>query len=143
MNIALKRLLAVGVFTLLSTCLVQAQTTKITGRVTADEDNRPIPDATVRVKGKSAATKTNVDGYFSIPAAPNAILVISYTGYAPQELAVQGTVVNASLKISNVKLDEVVVVGYGKQSRQTLSGAVSSVDPNVIKNAETSNVGTA
>ena len=143
MNIALKRLLAVGGFTLLSTCLVQAQTTKITGRVTADEDNRPIPDATVRVKGKSAATKTNADGYFSIPAAPNAILVISYTGYAPQELAVQGTVVNASLKISNVKLDEVVVVGYGKQSRQTLSGAVSSVDPNVIKNAETSNVGTA
>ena len=120
-----------------------AQVKKISGKV-SDENNNPLAGVSIIVKGKTEGTQTDANGAYSIDAAPNQVLNFSSVGYNPESIKVgSSSTIDLSLKAANAKLDEVVVVGYGTQKRSSLSGAVSTMDKNVIKNAVTSNVGTA
>lgn len=97
----------------------------VTGSV-SDSDG-PLPGASVVVKGTTKGTTTDFDGNYSITVDSGSILVFSYIGYAPKEIAVGNqSTVNVILEADN-KLDEVVVIGYGTQRKSDLTGAVSSV----------------
>ncbi len=106
---------------------------EITGTVT-DEDGAPLIGANILVKGTSIGTVTDLDGKYSLSVPDDATtLVFSYTGYSTQEVLISGrTTVDVSLQ-EGVGLEEVVVVGYGTQRKENLTGAVASVGPREIE----------
>ena len=107
-----------------------AQSFTVTGTVTDSQGG--IPGANVKVKGGTAGTITNMDGQFtlSVPSSKS-ILVVSYIGYTPQEVAINGkNKLDIHLLEDTKTLDEVVVVGYGVQKKSHLTGSVSKMDIN-------------
>ena len=99
----------------------------VTGNI-SDADNIPLIGATVLVKGTTTGTTTDIDGNYSIAAPEGSTLVISYTGYATQELVVgAGRTMNLTLADDAELLGEVVVVGYGSRKKSDITGAVASV----------------
>ncbi|MCS2582832.1 carboxypeptidase-like regulatory domain-containing protein [Bacteroides sp. BFG-551] len=107
-----------------------AQSFTVTGTVTDSQGG--IPGANVKVKGGTAGTITNMDGQFtlSVPSSKS-ILVVSYIGYIPQEVAINGkNKLDIHLLEDTKTLDEVVVVGYGVQKKSHLTGSVSKMDIN-------------
>lgn len=100
-----------------------------------DQEGKPLPGATVKVKGQNKLAVTDAQGNFSFAdVAGNAVLVVSYTGFLTQELEVMNRdVLRVSLKESSEKLSEIVVVGYGTQNRKDVSGAISSLGAQKIK----------
>ena len=92
--------------------LIYAQQT-VSGTV-VDNTGAPLPGANVVVKGTNNGTQTDFDGNFSISAAGDATLVISYIGFTAQEVAIDGrSQISVTLVEDASKLDEVVVIGYG------------------------------
>jgi TonB-linked SusC/RagA family outer membrane protein len=101
--------------------------TQISGTVT-DADGIPLPGASIVEKGTSNGTQTDFDGNFTIEVPQDATLVISYIGYATQEIPVSGQdTISVSLEEDANQLDEVILVGYGTQSRADVTNAISSV----------------
>lgn len=93
-----------------------------------DENGTPLPGASVVVKGTANGTQTDFDGNFNISADADAVLVVSYIGYLTQEVTVgQQTTISVQMNVDTNQLDEVVVVGYGAQSRASVTGAISGV----------------
>ena len=88
----------------------------------------PVIGANVMVKGTTNGTITDMDGKFSLEVDKNAILVVSYIGYANQEIKVgnQNTL-SITMKEDAEALDELVVVGYGTVKKSDLTGSVGSV----------------
>src|SRR5690606_3908953 len=106
---------------------MQKQPLRITGRVTG-ANSEPLAGVTVQVKNTTTGTATDNNGTYAITAEENAVLVFSYIGYENMEIEVQGrNEVNAQLKPSEKQLDQIIVVGYGSQSRKNITGAVSTV----------------
>lgn len=105
-----------------------AQTT-INGKV-VDQQNEPLIGVTVLVDGQSSGgTVTDFDGNYTIKAASNATLLFSYIGYQNQKIAVNGrTTINVKMREDAALLEEVVVVGFGTQKKESLTGAVTVVD---------------
>jgi len=100
---------------------------KITGKVTT-VSGEEIPGATVRVKGTTAGTITDLDGLYSVDApAGSDILVFSFIGMKTQEIQITGTVINCLLEEDSEELEEVIVVGYGTMKKTDKTGAVSHV----------------
>src|SRR5262245_29549048 len=100
----------------------------IRGVITSGQTNAPLPDVSVTVKGTFKGTTTGANGEYSITATSADILVFSYSGFTTHEEKIGGrTTINFTLEVSNSKLDEVVVVGYGTSKRKDLTGAVSSI----------------
>ncbi|MDB5246085.1 MAG: TonB-dependent receptor plug [Segetibacter sp.] len=117
------KLLLFSIFSFLSSVLV-AQTT-VNGKVTAADT--ALVGATVQVKGSGIATQTDAFGNFTISAPSNATLVITSVGFGAQEVKVGNrSSVSVQLQASAHQIDEVVVVGYGKQKRISLTGAVAT-----------------
>jgi len=106
----------------------------ISGKIT-NQNNEPLVGASVTERGTRNSTITKEDGAFTITVSkPNAVLVVSYVGYAPRELtAAGGTMLNITLERVNTNLSDVVVVGYGTQKRKDLTGSVASVGAKEIK----------
>jgi TonB-dependent starch-binding outer membrane protein SusC len=94
-----------------------------------DASGNPMIGATISVKGTNIKILTDDQGNFSINVADNAVLIISYTGYKPREVAVNG---QAILQVNMIELskglDEVIVMGYQSQKRSTIAGAVTTVN---------------
>lgn len=101
---------------------------RITGTVLGD-DGLGVPGATVVVKGTTVGAVTDVDGNYVLQLPAGATLVVvSSTGYAPQEIAIgEGAVYNATLKADVLTLQEAVVTGYGTQLKRDITGAVATV----------------
>ncbi|WP_193362585.1 SusC/RagA family TonB-linked outer membrane protein [Galbibacter marinus] len=120
-----------------------AQSNQISGTV-LDELGTPLPGATVLIKGTSTGTQTDFDGNFTIQASSADVLVISYVSYKAQEVVVGSqTSIQVSLELDTAMLDEVVVTGYGKQSRAKLTTSVSKLDTRVMETSTRSNAATA
>ncbi len=120
-----------------------AQTT-LTGTVRDAVSNEPLPGANISIKGTTRGTVTDAEGQFSCRLQRGDVLVISLISMTPQEITIDNqTTLDIRLAESAKSLDEVVVVGYGQQSRRTLTGAVSSIDNTVFKSVPRTNVGTA
>ncbi len=106
---------------------VEVAPQKITGKVTSSL-GEVLSGVSVKVKGSSLGTQTDVNGTFSLTVPDDAILVFSYVGYVSQEVSVSGrTSVNISLVASTQKMDEVVVIGYGTASKRDLTGSITKV----------------
>lgn len=121
---------------------INAQNLKITGNVT-DTDGIPVIGATITIKEISGVgTITDMDGKFFIEAEANQTLVFSYIGMESQEVKITGnTNLNITMKSESVGLDEVVVVGYGTQSRRTITSAITKVGSEALKNVPVNTVG--
>ncbi|MEY4108039.1 MAG: hypothetical protein RL181_2381 [Bacteroidota bacterium] len=105
----------------------------ITGKV-MDEKSEPLIGASILVKGTSTGTVTDVDGSFELQAPANATtLVVSYTGYATKEVALSSaSAYTITLESEAIALEDVVVVGYGTQSRKELTGSVAKISSEQI-----------
>ncbi|MBK9737253.1 MAG: SusC/RagA family TonB-linked outer membrane protein [Saprospiraceae bacterium] len=99
----------------------------VSGTVTDAANNEALIGANVLVKGSGSGTITDIDGTYSLKVSDGDVLEFSYTGYDPQDVVVGASnTINVSLGAGKL-LDEVVVVGYGTQSRRDISGAVTSI----------------
>ena len=105
--------------------VAMAQVT-VTGRVSSDGES--LPGVNVLVKGTTLGTITDADGRYSIDAASDAILVFSYVGFVTEEISVDGrTTVDISMTADIQTLSEIVIVGYGTQRKQDLTGSIATV----------------
>jgi TonB-linked SusC/RagA family outer membrane protein len=111
--------------------IISAQT-QVRGTV-VDEAGEPVIGATIQIKGTSQGTVTDYDGNFSLSAPAGGTLVISYVGYATQEVPVRSNM-QITLMSDLELLDEVVVIGYGTTTRRAFTGAASSVSEDMIVN---------
>lgn len=118
-----------------------AQTT-VTGTVT-DEQNIPLPGATVLEKGTTNGTTTDFDGNYTISVANgNAILEYSYIGYSTTEVSVNGqNNITVQLAEDATQLEDVVVVGYGIQKKSDITGAIASIKSEDFNQGVVSNPG--
>ncbi|HCV80128.1 MAG TPA: SusC/RagA family protein, partial [Zunongwangia profunda] len=122
-----------------------SQQLEIKGRVITANDKLPLPGASIIEKGTMNGVVTDFNGDFSISITnKNAILVISYVGYATKEIPVNDqTNFEIVLEEDTDSLDEVVIVGFGKQKKISLTGAVSTVDVEDMKQNPTSSISNA
>lgn len=109
----------------------------LSGSIKDDKTEEPLIGATVSLKGTTNGVATNVEGKFSLtPKADYPFtLVVNYVGYNKKEIEVYEEPIGPlDIKLkSRTLLDEVVVIGYGKQERKELVGAVAKVDPVAVK----------
>ncbi|HEX6181273.1 MAG TPA: von Willebrand factor type A domain-containing protein [Chitinophagaceae bacterium] len=109
----------------------------INGRVT-DEAGNGMPNVIVQLKGATTATVTDKTGQFTLKVLDDsAVLVFSVVGYATKEVTVRndGKPVSITLQAQNASLQEVVVVGYGTQKRQSVTGSVTTVRSDELKSS--------
>jgi len=133
----MKKILLGMVLSLATAFSLMAQTRAITGRVTSAEEPEGIPGVSVIIKGSTLGAITDLDGRFSLQAPSNAeTLVFSFVGYMTKEVAVGGlSTFDVTLDADVKTLGEVVVVGYGTQSKRTVTGSIASVSGSQITNA--------
>ncbi|HAO48792.1 MAG TPA: hypothetical protein DCR35_05515, partial [Runella sp.] len=129
-------------FVLLLFCFSQAigQNKPVTGKIT-DETGKPVPGVSIVVKTTTTGTISNAEGAYSLAAPENATLVFSSVSYETQEIAInKRSIINVSLLPSSKILNEVVVVGYGTQSKRAVTGAVASINNKQFQDRSFSNV---
>lgn len=128
MKYLLRKLLMAGLFPL---ALWAQQNIEVTGLI-ADENGMPLPGATIVEVGTTNGVSTDFDGNFSIEVLEGARLEISYVGYQPQTVVANANApVNLSLLPASA-LEEVVVVAYGTQSKQSIVGSVAVISESAI-----------
>jgi TonB-dependent starch-binding outer membrane protein SusC len=137
----------VKAMTLLSTflfffCLSSVAQNNITvkGRI-INEKNEPVVGASVVVMGTNNGTATSANGDYSISAPATGTLVISSVGYPSKEIEInRRTNINISLTTSTTDLQQVVVVGYGTQRKEAVTGSVASISGNAMREVPSSNI---
>ncbi|MDE6628361.1 MAG: SusC/RagA family TonB-linked outer membrane protein, partial [Muribaculaceae bacterium] len=117
--------------------------TSVTGTVT-DTAGEPLIGATVREKGTSNVTATDIDGHFTLKlASAHPTVEVSYIGYEPVKVRVTRSPLAIEMKSSESELDEVVVVAYGVQKKATVTGSIATVDSKEITKSSAPNVAAA
>ncbi len=115
----------------------------VTGTVTSSNGEALI-GVTVIVEGTTTGTATGIEGDFAIKAAPDDVLVISYTGYQTKNIPVNGQKnIDIILAVNDELLDEVVVIGYGTVKKSDVTGSVSSVSAEELQAFPVLNAGQA
>lgn len=124
---------------LVSSLVVTAQT-KYKGKVIGSDDKLPIVGASIRLKGTSTGTVTDVNGEFTLTLSPGNTLVVTYIGYQSTEIKV-GTDVNLriTLQSGSSSLNEVVVTGYTAQRKKDITGSVAVVNVASLKTVPAAN----
>lgn len=136
-------LLALALFILCQTAFAQQRT--ISGVVT-DENNEPLVGVAVLLQGNvSVGTITELDGRYSISVpASGAVLEFSSLGYTSKTVPVgQSNVINVTLAIDNMQLEETVVVGYGVHKKETLTGSIVTVKGDELTKSPSPNLGSS
>lgn len=125
-------------------CLSQtafAQTKNVTGIVRDSVKNETLIGVSVMVKGTTIGAVTDVDGRYTIKAPSNATLIFRYIGYNAKSVEVDGRAsVDVQLSPSGQDLSEVVVVAYGTQKKQTITGAIATISTKEIKQSPAANL---
>ncbi|SHF19286.1 TonB-linked outer membrane protein, SusC/RagA family [Fodinibius roseus] len=114
-----------------------ADTITVEGTVSSDSAGKPLPGVSVLLKGTKRGTTTDKQGHYSleVSAEREQILSFSFVGYETREVPVQGREkIDVTLKKEVTEMEDVVVVGYGNQRRQDLTGSVSSISAADIQN---------
>ncbi|MCK0132653.1 TonB-dependent receptor [Flavobacteriaceae bacterium F08102] len=124
--------------------LLAQETITIKGSI-KDEQNEPMVGVNIIIKGTKKGVSSDFDGNYSIKVpkpANDVVLIFSYVGYEKQEITIGNkTTINVQLKADLSGLDEVVVVGYGSMKKKDVTGAVSSLDPIVLKTSTFPTIG--
>ncbi|NDV77566.1 TonB-dependent receptor [Dysgonomonas sp. 511] len=135
----MKHVLMLSMFCLLSLA-TWAQSQVVTG-VVKDVTGEPVISATVQIKGTITATMTDIDGKYSINAEPSATLIFSSVGFISQEILVENKkTINVTLRETALQLNEVVVVGYGQQKKESVIGAISSINSDELLKSASPNI---
>jgi TonB-dependent starch-binding outer membrane protein SusC len=110
-----------------------------------DDANTPIPGVNILLKGTTVGTTTDVDGSYSIVVPDrNGILVFSFIGYLSQEVSIDNrTSLDVTLQTDVVALSEVVITGYGAQSKRDITGSVATIDSKQLLSTPATNLGQA
>lgn len=119
---------------------VQKQDQKLKGQVIDATTGEPVIGVNVLVKGSTNGTITDIDGKYELNAPAGAILQISFIGYKTVEIAATTSEQTIKLHEDTETLDEVVVVGYGVQKKESLTGAMSTLKENRLKDVTTPTV---
>jgi TonB-linked SusC/RagA family outer membrane protein len=113
--------------------------------VVVDNNGTPLPGVTLLVKGTSKGTVTDNNGNFELEVLPNAVLVVSFIGFGTQEISL--TTASGDLRIimeeEVTSLDEVIIVGYGTQKKETVTGSLSTISADDLVEQPVSNVSQA
>lgn len=131
----MKKLLLSFILSFSVIAFVFAQDRVISGKVTSG-NGEPVPGVSVYVKGTSSTgTQTNASGDYKLSVPQSAkVLVFTFIGFKTKELPISGSTLNANLDEENTTLSDVVVVGYGTQSKRDLKGSQSSVSAKDLEN---------
>ncbi|MCK7590669.1 TonB-dependent receptor [Subsaxibacter sp. CAU 1640] len=118
------------VLVLLISCVTFGQNVTVSGTVKENVSDQPLLGVNILIKGTNRGVTTDFDGNYTITDVPiNSVLVYSYLGYVDQEVTVKnGNPINVVLVEDSEALDEVVVIGYGTQRKELVSGAFSSIE---------------
>jgi len=119
----------------------ELQQLQVTGIVT-DENGSPMPGVNVLVEGTTTGINTDINGKFSITIpSGDAVLLFSFIGYTTQRVPVTGkSVIDISLALSMATLNEVVVIGYGTAKKADLTGAITQIKTETLKDYSPSSV---
>jgi len=136
----MRKLLALLLCIVVTLGQLNAQTRVITGKIT-DPSGRPVPGASISVKGIKGGSVTDADGAFSfsVPATAKTITV-SAIGFAPQTTNIDNGTINLKLALANNGLQEVVVVGYQSLRRAEVTGAVTTISAKEIAEKPLTNI---
>jgi TonB-dependent SusC/RagA subfamily outer membrane receptor len=123
---------------------VSAQERQIKGKV-SEVNGSELPGVSVSVKNSTRGTITNANGEFSLAASSGEVLVFSMVGYVSKEhiLSATQTAVNITLESSDTSLEEVVVVGYGTQRKEAVTGSVASIKGEAVREIPAPNISQA
>ena len=126
----------------LSPLYMLAQSPKEIRGTVKDSTGIPVPGISVTVKQSNLTAVTNTKGFFVIGALPGDVLQFSGVGFSSKEVTVTGDLLyNVVLNGSATTLSDVVVVGYGKTSRKSLSSAITTIKPEEMNKGAISDVG--
>ena len=117
---------------------------KVSG-IIKDDAGSPLIGVTIVVKGTSSGSVSNSDGSYTITVPyAEATLMVSYIGYAPQEIGVNNrTRIDITMVEDSKALEEVVVVGYNVQKKETITGSISTITTKDLKQSPTANINNA
>ncbi|MGY5851161.1 SusC/RagA family TonB-linked outer membrane protein [Salegentibacter sp. F14] len=112
---------------------IPEQRITVNGKIIDAESGIPVPGANIIEKGKPNGVQSNFDGEFTLSVSPDAVLEISFIGYATAEIEVDGeTQIEVALQPQASELDEVVLVGYNTVNREHIASSVAELDMDVI-----------
>lgn len=112
---------------------IAASPVSVSGTVVSQGSDEPLIGVSVRIKGSQRGVATDVDGKYALEAKEGDVLLFSYIGYQPVEVTVDRNVINVTMQEDYMKLNDVVVVGYGTMKRSDITGSVVSVGADDIK----------
>jgi len=122
---------------------LSAQDSMVRGKVIEAETNEPLPGVTIQIENSTRGVTTDIDGTFEIRAVSSDKLVFSFLGMESQTVNVGNkTYIEVTLKQAVSELDEVTVVAFGKQKKESVIASVSTVQPSVLQ-VPSSNLTTA
>jgi TonB-linked SusC/RagA family outer membrane protein len=125
--------LSLVIFMISQSISLSAQRSTVSGKV-INESGEDLPGVSVAVKGTTTGTVTDTGGKFVVNVSPSDILVFSFVGFQPQEFLVgTNTDIRITLKPDVTALNEVVVIGYGSQSKRDITSSVSSISSKEIR----------
>jgi len=127
------------------TLYISAQETPVTGKVTDEKDNTPLQGVSVQVKGTTVGTSTSADGTFrlSVPAGAKTLL-FTLIDYTEVEVSLAGkTAFNVSMASTTKGLSEVVVVAYGNQKKESITGSVAVIGSEQLQTRLATNISQA
>jgi len=138
----MKRNLLLSVFFVFLSSLAFSQQIAIKGTVKSAADNKPLPGATVVVKGTAVGAIADAEGKFSISAKPGQVLEFSFIGLESQDITVTEATKTIDILLMEMtnKIEEVVVVGYGTQKKSVVTGAISTVKASDIQDMPTTRI---
>ncbi|TWI85270.1 TonB-linked SusC/RagA family outer membrane protein [Lacibacter cauensis] len=140
----MRKLLTVVVLLVYSLC-IKAQERSVSGKITDEKDGTPLSGVSVVVKGTTIGTTTATDGSFklSVPASAK-IIIFSLLDYETQEVSIGNrSTINVIMTSSSKALEEVVVVAYGTQKKESITGSVSKIGAEQLESRLTTNISQA
>ena len=128
---------------LITTSIVGAQTITVTG--TVSDETGPLPGVTVLLEGSNIGATTDLSGVYEISNVPtDGVLVFSYVGFTTQRINIGNrSEIDVVLMSDTQDLDEIVVVGYGTQRREAVTGSVSSIGGDELREVPSVNISQA
>lgn len=121
-----------------------AQQQQVSGKILDAATGDPLPGATVTAGAGRSGAISDAEGQFSLAVGQGDTILVSVLGYDPQKVAYSGqSQLTIKLTASSHTLSQLVVVGYGEQSRATITSSVAKMDDKVLKNVPRANVGSA
>lgn len=129
------------VLIVLTTSLFAQNSTIVKGIVKDADENKPLEGVSILIRGKTVGTSTDKNGAYSLTANSQDVLVFSMTGYKSVSEEIKGrSIINIGLSYDVKALTDVIVVGYGTQSRKEVTGAISQIKPSDVQSLPVSSI---